>query len=179
MGELGNLSQQIGNIAGMIEEIAEQTNLLALNAAIEAARLANTAEGLAVVADEVRKLAEQSSEATTEIGQLIKQIQARIVSTVKDMNEGSDQADQAIAQVNESSVLLHNILGVVEQIMNQITEFSAALKQLNIGGHEVASATEEQAAAIEEVASSAQDLTEMSTSCGNWWTGSSLVETAC
>ena len=163
VGELGALSMQIGNIAGLIEDIAEQTNLLALNAAIEAARAGEHGRGFAVVADEVRKLAEQSSEATTEIGSLINQIQARISTAVSDMSAGSNQADQAILRVNESSDLLHNILGVVEEIMNQITEFSAALKQLNVGGHEVASATEQQAAAIEEVASSAQDLTEMST----------------
>lgn len=158
---LGSLSDEIGTIVHAISAIADQTNLLALNAAIEAARAGDHGRGFAVVADEVRKLAEQASQATTDIELLIGQIQNGITATVSGMSEGSEQTEHALDSVSQSSRLLNAILQAVEQIDQQVNEFSAGLAQVNSGGHEIASASEEQAASMQEVATSAQDLMNM------------------
>ena len=162
--QLGNISNQVGSIVNVITEIAEQTNLLALNAAIEAARAGEHGRGFAVVAEEVRNLAEQSAKATRDITELIKQIQGGVDSTVAGMQRGTGQAEQSLFNVNESGVILREILNSIAGIVTQVGEISVGLEQVNLAGHDIASATEEQAASMAEMASSAQTLDEMATS---------------
>jgi len=109
MTSLRDVSDSIANFVSVIANISDQTNLLALNAAIEAARAGDQGRGFAVVADEVRALAQNTGNATTEIGSLIdtidsdseiaaKQIQqlCEYTETITEQNSTLDDSYQNI-----------------------------------------------------------------------------------
>jgi hemoglobin-like flavoprotein/uncharacterized protein YukE len=72
--KLGEEISNVNEIARQISGVAKQTNLLALNARIEAARTGDAGKGFAVVANEIKDLATQSSQATEEIYDSVRQI---------------------------------------------------------------------------------------------------------
>lgn len=120
---LGESSQQIGEIVELINDIAEQTNILSLNAAIQAAMAGEAGRGFAVVADEVQRLAERSGEATKQISDLVKTIQADTNEAVASMEEATngvvsttrlaDAAGQALGEIESVSEQLSDLIVVI------------------------------------------------------------------
>jgi methyl-accepting chemotaxis protein len=186
--KLGKRSEEIGGIITVITGIAEQTNLLALNAAIEAARAGDQGKGFAVVASEVRQLAEQSSTASGQITNLIKNIQAETAVTVRTMesnllavkeqvniiSKGGEALQEIVEHVVETeqgvkqmkSAFTHvndNSLGVQQAIhdISRILEDSAAASE------EMAATSEEQHATVAEISHKSEELAEISTKLQN------------
>jgi methyl-accepting chemotaxis protein len=133
MEELGTASERIGDIVEVIDTIADQTNLLALNAAIEAARAGEHGRGFAVVADEVRKLAENSARSTREIGQLVKDIQAKIVEVIHSFTASGSKAESGLAMADLAGRAIADILGAVAEASRLIEQISHAAREQAAG----------------------------------------------
>ena len=169
---LGESSQEIGDIVGLIDDIADQTNILALNAAIQAAMAGEAGRGFAVVADEIQRLAERSSNATKQIDALVKTIQGDTNEAVNSMEHSTagvvsgaslaENAGEALTEIEQVSVQL---AGQIENI-SQTSRTQAAVAS-NISGTmtiiqdittQTSNGTNETAASIERLATLANEL---------------------
>jgi methyl-accepting chemotaxis protein len=134
---LGEKSDQIGEIAAIINDIADQTNLLALNAAIEAARAGEHGRGFAVVADEVRKLAERTGKATRDIGETILTMQSETKAAVASMENGVNEGERGVEETEKSGSALKEILHQINTLASQINQIAVASEQQTATTNEI------------------------------------------
>jgi methyl-accepting chemotaxis protein len=153
-------AQKIGDVVQLITGIAAQTNLLALNATIEAARAGDAGKGFAVVASEVKSLANQTSQATEEIGAQIAQIQGATNEAV--------QAIKAIGvRINEVSEIASSIAAAVEQqgaataeIARNVQQTAASTQEVTVTISGVSQAANQTGVAAGDVLSAASGLSQ-------------------
>ncbi|PCJ86062.1 MAG: chemotaxis protein [Thiotrichaceae bacterium] len=126
---LGESSQEIGDIVGLITEIADQTNILALNAAIQASTAGDAGRGFAVVADEVQRLAERAGNATKQIEGLVNTIQADTHEAVKSMEMSTAGVVSGASMAEDAGVALKEIESVNTELSNLIKGISDSTKQ--------------------------------------------------
>ncbi len=167
---LGDQSEHISSVLQSIQGIADQTNLLALNAAIEAARAGEQGRGFAVVADEVRKLAERTSLATREIEEMISRIQLGLGTAVGNMESSVRQVDDGVLLANEAGASIERIredavsvAAVVAEITKALDEQRCTCRQIASHVEQIASTSEENRLASEQVSQSATVLEKAST----------------
>ena len=151
MSEIEASAKAIVQIIGTIDGLAFQTNLLALNAGVEAARAGEAGKGFAVVASEVRALSDRSKEAAAEIRRLITASSDQVVSGVGLVNSSGAMLQSIVTGINDIAERVHGITDAAKRQASSLREVTTVINEMD-------SATQQNAAMVEETTAAAHSL---------------------
>ncbi len=151
MSAINESAKKIVDIIGVIDGIAFQTNILALNAAVEAARAGEQGRGFAVVAAEVRNLAQRSASAAKEIKSLID-------TSVEEVGIGTRLVDQAGVTMGEVVSSVRRVNAIIGEIASASEEQRAGIEQVNQAIAQMDEVTQQNAALVEEATAASASM---------------------
>ena len=137
---LSEQTQQIGEITGTVSNLAHQLKMLALNASIEAAKAGDAGKGFAVVAAEVKNLAEQSQQATEQVGAILQEIRHATDKAVMVTEEGSKGVDEGMGLVEKAGTTMHQLTGVIRESALASQQIAASVRQEATGIDQITTA---------------------------------------
>ena len=165
---LSEQSQAIGEIIVSVTDIAEQSNLLAVNASIEAAKAGEFGRGFGVVAQEIKSLAEQSKQATTNIRNILTDIQRGISSTVISTEQGTKTVATGMKltkEAQEAILVLSQGISDAARAGIQITASSqeqvVGMDQISIAMENIRTAAQNNLEVTRQVEKTARDLHDL------------------
>lgn len=144
-------SGEIRQTIKLIDDITFQTNLLSLNAGVEAARAGEAGRGFAVVASEVRALAARSSEAASEISNLID-------NSVKQVENGVHLVDKTGKALKSISQGVSGITASISEISNSAMSQSNTISEISAATAQLDQVTQQNAAMFEETTATSLSL---------------------
>lgn len=137
---LGEVSQAIGRVTGIIENVTEKTAILAMNTSLKAEESGEAGKPFRVIADEIRKLSDSTMKSLDEIGEAVKSIQSEtqtVIRTVEEMTsdvvEGSklwDEANAALIQITTASSNIEKLVGTVNEYSSKQVQATSEASSL-------------------------------------------------
>ena len=134
MKSLSERLLEIGTISQLISDVATRTTILAMNASIEASRAGEQGRGFLVISDEIKRLADEASDATRQIGGIVKAIQSEAndvttaleeeTSTVEEQTRIAKETGEALSEINLAT-------GESKQVVTEITKLSQEQQQIS------------------------------------------------
>lgn len=155
-GKLAVLNEKANNITSVIttiNKVADQTNLLSLNASIEAEKAGEYGRSFAVIAREIRRLADQSAIATLDVEKMVNEIMTAVSSSVKGMDDFTQEIRKGVGQVRSVSEHLGTII-------EHVQIFTARFDLINQGMQAQSTGAEQINEAIAQLSQSARHTTE-------------------
>lgn len=154
--KLVNDSEKIQEITNFIDDISFKTNLLSLNAAVEAARAGEQGKGFAVVADAVRELAQQSTQSTKKIREIVDDVIQKSKNGAEYIQLSNEKIDNILSNFSLTVTKSESILNSSQ---DQVFQLNSATQSL----HEIDSQAKENSETAAKSSELAKELSIQST----------------
>jgi len=162
MWTLRENANNMQNILAMINGVATQTGLLSLNASIEAARAGEAGRGFAVVAGEISNLANQTKEATANIGELIDNINTSLVqveNSVFRMVQSNQTQGEYVERTAQNFEMIHTS---TETLFRQSEDLARMVDMVGAANGAIIESIQNISAVSEEMSARASETLESS-----------------
>lgn len=131
MGEIVTATEAINHAVEIIDNIAFQTNILSLNAAVEAATAGDAGKGFAVVAQEVRNLANRSADAAREIQNLARAAREKSRGGLETSRNMMESFTLISEKIVQTDEMVRDVANASREQMAGINQINDAVSQLD------------------------------------------------
>ena len=155
--KLAILNDKAGNInavVNLIVKIADQTNLLSLNAAIEAEKAGEYGLGFSVVATEIRRLSDQTSIATFDIEQILKEMQSQVSVSVMGMDKFAEEIRRNVDEVRKIGQQMNEVIEQTQAISPRFERIFEGMQAQNLGTAQITESMSQFSEGIHQTAES-------------------------
>lgn len=142
---------KIGSVDGILKEINKislRTGMLSINASIEAAKAGESGKGFAVVAEEIKGLADESSESSKKIQQIISELIHQVDDVAAKTSAGTKAATAGKESLEKLLMILESIKSAQDNVVSSV---SAAAENNSVVNSKIDSMSSEISNMVSEV----------------------------
>ena len=157
---LGESSQELGVVAGLLSDITEQAHVLALNAAIQAAAAGDAGRGFSVVADAVQRLAERLADATHQLAAQVRTTQGDTQDAAQAVERATHEVAAAAGQAAHAGSALADLERQQQQLATLAAQMASIAQREASRATHTADAVQRLVAATEHTSATAHSTAE-------------------